>query len=556
MKLSQTHKIVDDFIKDETMSAILIDGAWGIGKTHTILSYVEKNKKKKKFAYVSLFGKEDLDEINTDLYYQIYPSRKFLNVVSHVIKLAEAGISTSCGFNVNLGGYEFNLKKTIKKKKKKKKKQIVVIFDDLERRSENINDDNLIGYFNELLLQGIKIIILSNLNNANSEKLGVYKEKVFDRIYKISETEDEIVANILGDNYDLINKDILNMLDNNLRMIRKTNSLYTQIITHLNDKKVEHSINNELFIISACVVKETLTEMITKEFKETTSEESKKYFKLYSISQFRRMAIDKLFRTKFGTPIDGFSSLIDGVFLYFEENDFAILDACFATNQDNEDQLFKNSIFYMSDENKLKTIRKQYNYIINLDKLNDGEQNVLESAIREWFAYGSYLNFSMIDENKLFKAIFKFNIELDTYMCENVNFKEFKNRYLAVEKKLQAKKIKDQLSTDDKSELYNRLKDLKHSFSEYSKEVQDAIGKHLVEQKFYITSIHGDMDNFEWKLAHLVCDFVGSYARVLVNKLLKYLINYKKKYLDDLSLQNRIDGLISQYKLETKKTTD
>lgn len=552
MKLSQTHKIIDEFIKDETMSAILIDGAWGIGKTHTLLSYVEKNKKKKKFAYVSLFGKEDLDEINTDLYYQIYPSRKFLNVVSHVIKLAEAGISTSCGFNVNLGGYEFTLKKKIKKKKKK---QIVVIFDDLERRSENINDDNLIGYFNELLLQGIKIIILSNLNNANSEKLGVYKEKVFDRIYKISETEDEIVANILGSNHNLINKEILNMLDNNLRMIRKTNSLYTQVIKHLNDKKVEHSINNELFVICACVVKETLTEMITKEYKETASEESKKYFNLYSISQFRRMAIDKLFRTKFGTPIDGFSSLIDGVFLFFEENDFAILDACFATTQDNEDQLFKTSIFYMSDENKIKTIRKQYKYIINLDKLNDGEQNVLESAIREWFAYGSYLDFSMIDENKLFKSIFKLELELDTFMCENVRFREFKNRYLEAEKKLREKQIKEQLNTNSRFELYNHLKDLKHSFSGYSKEVQSAIEKHMVSQSFYITSIHGDIDSFEWKLAHLICDFVGNYARSLVNKLNKYLKGYKQKHPDDLSLQNRIDGLISQYHLEMKKTT-
>lgn len=551
MKLSQTHKIVDEFIKDETMSAILIDGAWGIGKTHTLLSYIVKNKKKKKFAYVSLFGKEDLDEINTDLYYQIYPSRRILNVVSHVIKLAEAGISTSCGFNVNLGGYEFNLKKKIKKKKKK---QIVVIFDDLERRSENINDDNLIGYFNELLLQGIKIIILSNLNNANSEKLGVYKEKVFDRIYKISETEDEIVSNILGSNYNLINKEILNMLDNNLRMIRKTNSLYTQVMKHLNDKKVEHSINNELFVICACVVKETLTEMITKEYKDTASEESKKYFPYYSLSQFRRMAIDKLFRTKFGTPIDGFSSLIDGVFLFFEENDFSILDACFAIDQDNEEQLFKTSIFYMSDDNKIKTIKKQYKYILTLDKLNDGEQNVVESAIREWFSYGDYLDFSFINEEKLFQSIFKLNLELDTFMCGNESFKKFKERYLLVEKKLQEKKIKDQLNTSNRADLYNHLKNLKHSFSGYSKEVQDTIGKHLVSQKFYITSIHGDMDGFEWKLTHLICDFIGNYARGLVDKLYKYLKSYKQKYPDDLSLQNRIDGLISQYKLERKKT--
>ena len=131
------------------------------------------------------------------------------------------------------------------------------------------------------------------------------------------------------------------MLDNNLRMIRKTNSLFTQVIDHLADKKVKHSINHELFIISACVVKETLTEMITKDYKDTASEESKKYFNYYSISQFRRMAIDKLFRTKFGTPIDGFGSLIDGIFLFYEENDFSILDAYFMADKDTEDQLFK-----------------------------------------------------------------------------------------------------------------------------------------------------------------------------------------------------------------------
>ena len=161
----------------------------------------------------------------------------------------------------------------------------------------------------------------------------------------------------------------------------------------------------------------------------------------------------------------------------------------------------------------------------------------------------------MIDENKLFKSIFKLELELDTFMCENVRFKEFKNRYLEAEKKLREKQIKEQLNISSRFELYNRLKDLKHSFSGYSKEVQSAIGKHMVSQDFYITSIHGDIDSFEWKLAHLICDFVGNYARSLVNKLNKYLKSYKQKYPDDLSLQNRIDGLISQYHLEMKKTT-
>jgi chromosomal replication initiation ATPase DnaA len=78
MKPESIPEILKKF-EDNTDRAIMIDGRWGIGKTYQLLAHISgqsrKEKRKKKYVYVSMFGKETIDDIHTELYAKMNPGR-------------------------------------------------------------------------------------------------------------------------------------------------------------------------------------------------------------------------------------------------------------------------------------------------------------------------------------------------------------------------------------------------------------------------------------------------------------------------------------------------
>jgi hypothetical protein len=54
--------------------AVILNGAWGIGKTYLLKGFLENQRKLgKKCVYVSLYGLDALDEIDNALLRSIYP---------------------------------------------------------------------------------------------------------------------------------------------------------------------------------------------------------------------------------------------------------------------------------------------------------------------------------------------------------------------------------------------------------------------------------------------------------------------------------------------------
>ena len=192
MNLSQMKNVVETFIERDT-SCILIDGTWGVGKTHTlmfdIIDKYPKDKNKVKFAYSSLFGKKSIDDVNIELFYSLHPKfNKAMKIINPIIKLVDVGFSMS-GINV---GFNSEQIKNFKKIQNKKESIIVAVLDDLERINEtNITHKDIMGFINRLITQGIKVIILANTKEINSSDYEQYKEKVVDRIYKINSSEEE-----------------------------------------------------------------------------------------------------------------------------------------------------------------------------------------------------------------------------------------------------------------------------------------------------------------------------------------------------------------------------
>ena len=206
-------KIIEDFISEKNLKSIVIDGPWGSGKTTVISDFIRKNSSKYKISYVSLFGLSSVDELNTKLYYSNKKHtniHKIGNLISKAISIVPIkGYKISEGLDFVLGNLERNYKA----------KNTIIIFDDFER-IKNVDYVELMGYFNNLNLQLCKIICIVSSENIDENRIVEYnkfKEKVFDRIYRMDSVNNEVFKKMFEDfNIDNIDEKFC-LFNNNIR---------------------------------------------------------------------------------------------------------------------------------------------------------------------------------------------------------------------------------------------------------------------------------------------------------------------------------------------------
>ena len=151
--------------------AVMIDGAWGSGKTYfvknVLLKKIESNEKR--VLYVSLYGISNIQELGKKLYLDYLLKDKSKLVMEHT-ELVENVIGTiidiGSPFMGKLGDIDIKERK-IKNIVQNAVKHIcpmkncVLIFDDLERCDCSIQD--ILGYINGFVEQaGMKVIIIAN----------------------------------------------------------------------------------------------------------------------------------------------------------------------------------------------------------------------------------------------------------------------------------------------------------------------------------------------------------------------------------------------------------
>ena len=150
MKVTDLNRVLLDFYNNENSGkAILIDGKWGCGKTYQIKEFLKEHTAN--CHYISLFGLESIDEINSKLYSEIHSTKTFLK---KGVKLLSKAISAV----PYVGGIGEALEYQMSGKIINTKDITYIIFDDLERLSRKISYIDLLGYFNNLFLSNVKII--------------------------------------------------------------------------------------------------------------------------------------------------------------------------------------------------------------------------------------------------------------------------------------------------------------------------------------------------------------------------------------------------------------
>lgn len=186
--------------------ALLINGAWGSGKTFLYENYLvneivsaESGKNERKTnIYISLYGISSVEELSKQLTanYLIYTKLKG-NV------LIEKGAKTIAGLlgmvsktiSFSTGNFSANFSETVQGISELiEAKNMIVCFDDLERCTIEINE--LFGYINNLIEHcNCKVIILADENNIGKMYANTNIEQKYQTILtgdrKVVENEDE-----------------------------------------------------------------------------------------------------------------------------------------------------------------------------------------------------------------------------------------------------------------------------------------------------------------------------------------------------------------------------
>lgn len=177
MKKEEIIQVIRDYVNDDKAKyAVLINGAWGSGKTYfydkvlkqEILFLENGSDEKKGNVYISLYGVSSVEQLSKELV-----TNYFLKVKLHGDKSKEKmyeKVSKATGifskmFTFSVGGLSIDFEKGIEGINKSIDiKDMVICFDDLERCSIPINE--LFGMINTLVEHcNCKVIILADEEN-------------------------------------------------------------------------------------------------------------------------------------------------------------------------------------------------------------------------------------------------------------------------------------------------------------------------------------------------------------------------------------------------------
>lgn len=173
--------IVSEYLSRQTDFAVQIVGNWGHGKTYYYRNNLEPlirvtetfkdAKKRYKPVYVSLFGLKSVEEIATKIVLEFYQSKIFgkyfssnpfkrkLRVTQSLLKIGLRGFLSFKRLG-SVNDYLTDVKTVAENALDTT--ELIICFDDLERKAKSLNIEDLIGYINSLVDEGVKVLIISN----------------------------------------------------------------------------------------------------------------------------------------------------------------------------------------------------------------------------------------------------------------------------------------------------------------------------------------------------------------------------------------------------------
>ena len=204
--------ILDYVRSDYTDYAVMINGEWGVGKTHFWNNKIKKkiesmqlNGKRYTTIYMSLYGISNLEEISKKIFIETTQLmdknlRKFMETtgLSTIPEYAKTGLDMANFFGVTQNGDKLDYSDFFSTDDK------VLCFDDLERANVDVID--ILGYINNFVEHDhIKTIIICNekelstkLKSSNLEMKTFIATYLLDKQGELNTTDKPMVEKIRG----------------------------------------------------------------------------------------------------------------------------------------------------------------------------------------------------------------------------------------------------------------------------------------------------------------------------------------------------------------------
>jgi hypothetical protein len=232
------------FLRSEDSEVLCITGKWGVGKTYTWQTELDKARAAqsvglKRYSYVSLFGINSLEGLKLSLFENLEfldapPASRLQQAVQtakSLVPLAKTGSDLASGLPY-IGGA---LAKVGPLYFSAVRNQIICI-DDLERRGSGLSVKDVFGLISFLREQrGCKIVLLLNADALEGEgkaEFETYFEKVVDARLVFVPTAAEAIAIALRKDdttSNLLRQNCETLSISNIRVIKKIERLARQI---------------------------------------------------------------------------------------------------------------------------------------------------------------------------------------------------------------------------------------------------------------------------------------------------------------------------------------
>lgn len=240
---------------------IMLSGKWGSGKTHFWIEKIVKTLKEKKIPnhYISLYGKTSIEQIKYELFLKIYESIDSDELLKKTINTAKssAGVVSSLVKSVSVFGLSVDLSKVtdpifenveqlqdenkLKKTEKYLNSGAIICFDDFERKSKDIDLNDLFGFISQLTIEfNCKVVIILNDDVFEGEEKKVFsnvKEKTVSKFLYFNPSIEELFEIICtsDEKYKVLDK----YKDKILETIKETEELNARIYIQVLDNLVE-----------------------------------------------------------------------------------------------------------------------------------------------------------------------------------------------------------------------------------------------------------------------------------------------------------------------------
>lgn len=253
---------------------IMLSGKWGSGKTHFWKNIIQTdlNDKENKIPnhYISLYGKTSIQEIKNEMFLKVFESVDSFKSEEKTKKIAKDSLDlvSSLTKSISVFGMSLDLSKitdksfekidTLLNEEKLKRTEsylnsgAIICFDDFERKSKDIDLNDLFGFITQLTLNfHCKVVIILNDDAFEGEEKNVFsnvKEKTVSKFLKYEPSIKELFDLIFD---EMIEKDekkykkLGQYKEVILKTIEETEELNARIYIQVLNNLVEWIENNQ-----------------------------------------------------------------------------------------------------------------------------------------------------------------------------------------------------------------------------------------------------------------------------------------------------------------------